>query len=369
MLQEWIATWWASVWQLLVESAPWLLAGFAFAGVVYVLLPVEKLTKHLGRPGLGSVIKAALIGVPLPLCSCSVIPVASSIRRQGASKGAFLSFIISTPETGADSIAISYALLGPLLAVVRPIAAAITAIAAGLLADATAADDAPSGNADDSACCNDAPLQPTAAADSCGDGCGAQSAEKPAGGRWMTALRYGFIEMFADLAPWLVAGFALAGLASALVPDGFIEQHVGAGLGAMLLMLVIGMPMYVCATSSTPIAAALIAKGLSPGAALVFLLVGPATNIATMVIVARNAGKRGVLIYLATIAIVAVGIGLLLDAFNGITVSAGAAATLDPEACAPGMTATASAVILILLIANGLRINLTHRLRKRRAAF
>ena len=133
-------------------------------------------------------------------------------------------------------------------------------------------------------------------------------------------------------------------------------------------MLVVGMPLYVCATSSTPIAAALIAKGLSPGAALVFLLVGPATNVATMVIVARDAGKRGVVIYLTTIAIVAVGIGLLVDAFNGLTVSGAAAATLDAEACSHGVTATASAVILILLIANGLRINVTQRLSKRRAA-
>jgi len=368
VLQEWITTWWAGVWQLLVESAPWLLAGFAFAGVVYVLLPLERLTKHLGRPGLASVIKAAVVGVPLPLCSCSVIPAASSIRRQGASKGAFLSFVISTPETGVDSIAVSYALLGPLLAVVRPIAAAITAIAAGLLADAAAADAAPSGDADDPACGHRVSVKPAATVACCGDACGCQSVAKPSGGGWMTALRYGFIEMFADLAPWLVTGFALAGLASALVPDGFIEQHVGTGLGAMLLMLMVGMPMYVCATSSTPIAAALIAKGLSPGAALVFLLVGPATNIATMVIVAREAGKRGVLIYLATIAVVAVGIGLLLDAFNGISVSAAASTTLDPEACTHGMTATASAVLLVLLIANGLRINLTQRLCKRRAA-
>lgn len=351
---EWIATWWASVWQLLVESAPWLIAGFAFAGVVYVVLPVEQLTRHVGRPGASSVIKAAVIGIPLPLCSCSVIPVASSIRRQGASRGAFLSFIISTPETGADSIAISYALLGPVLAIVRPIAAAITAVTAGILADA-APDRAPApSDTSASGCCSD-------------DGCGCHDEATPPRGGLVASLRYGFVDMFADLARWLVAGFALAGLASALVPEGFIEQYIGAGFGAMLLMLVVGMPMYVCATSSTPIAAALIAKGLSPGAALVFLLVGPATNVATMMIVARDVGKRGVVIYLVTIAAVAVGTGLLLDAFNGTSITTAAAEPVA-EAHTHGVMATATTVILLLLIANGLRIDLMQRLNKRRAA-
>jgi len=363
-LGEWIATWWASVWQLLAESAPWLLAGFALAGVVHVALPVDKLTKHLGRPGLGSVIKAALIGVPLPLCSCSVIPVASSIRKQGASKGAFLSFVISTPETGADSIAISYALLGPVLAVVRPIAAAITAIAAGLLADASVTDVAPPQT---DASSSGAPDSSQAEGSCCTSGCGCSS--EPASPRkWTAALYYGFVEMFADLAIWLVVGFALAGLASALVPDGFIEGHIGSGLGAMLLMLAVGMPLYVCATSSTPIAAALIAKGLSPGAALVFLLAGPATNLATMVIVARDAGKRGVVIYLATIAVVAVGVGLLLDTLNGVAVSSAVTAAPGAPGCECGLTETVSAVILLLLIANGLRIAMMERLRKRRVA-
>ncbi len=337
------ATRWAvETWTLTLAAAPWLLGGFLLAGVAYVLVPIGAVTRHLGRPGLASVVKAALFGIPLPLCSCSVIPVASSIRKQGAGRGAFASFLISTPETGVDSIAISYALLGPLLAIVRPVAAFITAIVAGLLVGSDEKVEHETAIAEN--------------ATSCSRDCAEEDAPTRTG-KFTTALRYGLIDLIADLSPWLVAGFVLAGLAAAVIPDGFLEQRIGTGLPAMLVMVVVGLPLYVCATSSTPIAAALIARGLSPGAALVFLLVGPATNLATMVVVARDLGRRGLAVYLITIAVVAVAFGIVLDAvLPSLPVSL---ATLP--GCGDDHASTAAwpiAIVMILLIANGLRIRL-----------
>lgn len=163
--------------------------------------------------------------------------------------------------------------------------------------------------------------------------------------------------MIADLAPWLIVGFALAGLASALMPSGFLERHIGTGVAAMLLMLVVGLPLYICATSSTPIAAALIAKGLSPGAALVLLLVGPATNVATMLIVARDVGRWGVAIYLVVIAIVAIAAGLLVDAIGVSASSVGSDGAGDTHV-ASNLAQSAVALIMLLLIANGLRLRM-----------
>ena len=297
-----LTSWLNEIWFMTLEAAPWLLGGFVLAGVIYVLVPVEILTRHVGRPGAGSVVKASLIGIPLPLCSCSVIPVASSFRKQGASRGAFVSFLISTPETGVDSIAISYALLGPVLAVVRPIAAFVTALTAGLLVD-RAAEPSPS----------DADAVDVPQGDSCCSGESAEEADPAPPSKIASILRYGLVDLFKDLSPYLIGGFVLAGLVAAALPPEFLERHVGAGPGAMFLMLAVGLPLYVCATSSTPVAAALIAHGLSPGAALVFLLVGPATNIATMLIVNRDVGRSGLAIYLGTIAVFAVLFGLAID--------------------------------------------------------
>ena len=332
--------WGNQTWAVLVEAAPWLLGGFVLAGLIHVLVPIARVTRALGRDGLVGVFKAALLGIPLPLCSCSVIPVAASIRRQGASRGAFVSFLISTPETGVDSIAISYALLGPVLAIVRPVAAFVTAIIAGVL---VGRDGVESGE-----------LAAESPGDGCGTSCGCEtpSADRE-GSKLVAAIRYGLGEMLADLSPWLVTGFALAGVAAALIPVGFVEAHIGAGPVAMLLMLVVGLPMYVCATSSTPIAAALIARGLSPGAALVFLLAGPATNAATVLVVSRDLGRRGAVVYVATIAVVAVVCGLVVDA---LVAAGGTVASPQPTAHehSPTLFATVCAVVLVVLTIKGL---------------
>ncbi|MGD2108314.1 MAG: SO_0444 family Cu/Zn efflux transporter [Phycisphaerae bacterium] len=374
-----LTTWLMQTWQMVMESAPWLLGGFLLAGLIYVFVPVDRVVHHLGKPGLRPVVKASLFGIPLPLCSCSVIPVATSIRKQGASRGAFVSFLISTPETGVDSISLSYALLGPLLAIVRPVAAFVTAVAAGILISRTGEEQrAATGrelaagvscgcSSEDShttterepapaaSCCST--TAPPAVEDSCcaASACGCEEpSTKPGAGKLATAIRYGLVDMMTDLSPYLLGGFVLAGLAAAALPEGFLEQHIGSGIVAMLLMLVVGLPLYVCATSSTPVAAALIARGLSPGAALVFLLVGPATNIATMLIVSRDLGKRGLAIYLSTIAVVAVLFGLLIDALiPSLPVS-----LADTPHCLGEHTHAAMipfAILLTLLILNGLR--------------
>ncbi len=296
---DFITEWLIATWATILEAAPWLLGGFGVAGVIYVLMPTARVVTHLGTPGLHGVLKAALIGVPLPLCSCSVIPVATSLRKQGAGRGATASFLISTPETGVDSIAMTYALLGPLLAALRPIAAFVTAVAAGVLVDRQGehGPEHPDTVPAESCCCSTP-----------------QPARTTIGRHMLTAGRYAAIDLFVDLSHWLAIGFLLAGLLTALIPEDFLERSIGSGFGTMLLMVVAGLPLYVCATASTPLAAALIAKGLSPGAALVFLLVGPATNMATMVIVARDLGRRSLAIYVAAIVTVALVFGVATDA-------------------------------------------------------
>ena len=341
---DFFLNWATQTWDMTLEAAPYLVFGFLFAGGIYVLLPTGRVVRHLGTPGWSGVLKASLIGVPLPLCSCSVIPVASSIRQRGASRGATASFLVSTPESGLDSIAISYALLGPFLAIVRPVAAFITATFAGGLITAF----------------EQRSPAPTPVAESAIGGCCCHSGTKDRppslAGRLKKSVEYGFVEMFANLSHWLILGFVLAGLASALIPDGFVEGAVGQGVAGLLIMLLAGLPLYVCATSATPLAAALIAKGLSPGAAVVFLLVGPATNAATMVVVGCELGRRSLVLYVLSIAIVALLLGLAVDALPW-SVRTSPAVVQHAHAHA-GVASYVFALILVSLMLNGMRVRL-----------
>jgi len=400
-----LTNWLLQTWDVLLQAGPWLVVGFLLAGFIHVLIPVDKVTRHLGRPGLGGVLKAAIIGAPLPLCSCSVIPVASAIRRQGASRGATASFLVSTPETGVDSIAASYALLGPFMAIIRPIAAIVTAVVAGLaidrlggetpatsnqLEEGSSAPDCHATASSQSCCgarsaapshdsrstdtyhasadqqqCHDRPVQGTSC---CAMGSshvipatGPATWPSRIAGKIADAVRYGYGRMFEDLAHWLVLGFALAGLVAALFPPDLLDRYIGAGPWTMLLMLAVGLPMYVCATASTPVAAVLIAKGLSPGAALVFLLAGPATNAATMAVVARDLGRKSLVLYLASIAVVAVLFGLFTDYLVGLKPMFERSIHQHVH----GESATFAwpfAVVLLLLILNGLRVRIGKRL-------
>ncbi len=287
-------------WDILKEAAPYVLFGFFAAGILKAFIPEDLVSKHLGQNGSRSVLKASLFGIPLPLCSCGVIPVAIGLRKQGASKGATASFLVSVPETGVDSIAITWALLDPLMTIIRPVSAFITAMVTGLFINLI-----PDTKA----------VQEKSPHEGCGCSSHAESdnevvhQKEPLLHRMKGGLTYAFSDLLKDIGGWLMLGIAIAGIISFFVPVGFIEQYLGGEFSSLLIMLVIGIPLYICASASTPIAAALVLKGLSPGAALVFLLAGPATNAATMTVVAKHLGKAATVVYTTAIAICSLAMG------------------------------------------------------------
>lgn len=285
-------------WALLGEMSPYLLFGFLVAGVLSVCISPEFVERHLGGRGFAPVLKAALFGVPLPLCSCGVIPVAASFRRHGASRAATTSFLLSTPQTGVDSIAATYALLGAVFAFYRPIVALITGLVGGLLVMLIAQR-------------NHADEPVAAKPEACQESCCADRGSRNIVRR---AIEYGFVVLPRDIGFALLVGVVIAGAITVFVPPDQLHPYLGGGVVAILLMMAIGTPLYVCATASVPIAAALLEKGASPGAALAFLIAGPATNSATIMTVWKLLGGRTVTMYLLTIALSAVGGGLALDA-------------------------------------------------------
>jgi uncharacterized membrane protein YraQ (UPF0718 family) len=285
-------------WNLLCESGPFVLVGLLAAGLVHIFISREFLSRHLGGRGFGAVVKAALVGAPLPLCSCAVLPTALALRGRGAGRGPIVSFLISTPETGVDSLAITWALLGPVMAIVRPVAAVLTAIAAGM-GEVWYSRHAPEPGPPPFAC-------PVCRSDDC--------EHVATAGRWRRFWRFVTYGMGDDLGPTLAAGLLLGGILTAIVPDDFFTNHLGNHWIAMLMMLAAGMLVYVCASASTPMVAALVLfKGLSPGAALVFLLVGPATNLATILMVSRMLGRGSAAIYVGTIIVMSLLCGTALD--------------------------------------------------------
>ncbi len=294
-------------WGLLGEAALYILFGLAVSGLLRVFLSPASVARHLGGGRFRPVLKASFLGIPLPLCSCGVLPAAVSLKKQGANNGATTAFLISTPESGVDSIAITYALLGPVMTVARPVAAFFSALSAGLLENLfPQPKDGPATVPDLScpvdACCDGMDCEPEK-----------HRRHHSLGQKITAGLRYAFTDVWRDMAPWFLAGLLLAGLISALVPEEMMSAYLGGGLLSMLIMLAVGIPLYICATASTPIAAALILKGVSPGAALVFLLAGPATNMASLTVLYGVLGKRATVIYLVTIALSALISGLLLD--------------------------------------------------------
>ncbi len=304
-------------WKLFAASAPFVIFGLFVAGIIRAFLSPGFISRHLGENSIVSVMKSAFMGVPLPVCSCGVIPVAMGLRKQGAGRGATTAFLISTPETGVDSIAITYALLDPVMTVLRPLAALVSAVSAGaavmLLPEKPAAPETAQLNG----CCGQ---------DQCG--CAQNPAEacesiQQAGqsgpyARIREGLTFSFRDLLADMGVLLLIGFVIAGTISYCIPDGFIERNLGAGIKPMLIMLAAGMPVYVCATASTPIVAALALKGLSPGAALVFLLAGPATNAATITVVARLMGKSVAAVYVGVIAVMSLCLGICVNYLYGL---------------------------------------------------
>jgi len=315
---EFLVTFITETYSIFKEASLFILFGFAVAGILNAFLSPAFVFKHLGRKGFRSIFLASLFGIPLPLCSCSTLPTALALRSKGAGKGATLSFLISTPETSIDSIAITYGLMDVTMTIFRPFAALITALTAGVATEHFVPEEAGSVGV--------------------AGGTGGQSTQQELETRKdvRAGFRYAFVDLFDEISYWLVFGLILSGLLGALLPPDFVTKYLGSGLLPMLLMLVIGIPLYICATASTPIAAALILKGLSPGAALVFLLVGPATNIASLGVLTKEFGKRVVAIYLASIALVSLilgGLVNLLYALGGVdpVTTMGKAAEVIPD--------------------------------------
>jgi uncharacterized membrane protein YraQ (UPF0718 family) len=281
-------------WVVMAIMAPYLLLGFFVAGVLSAFVPVSFIENHLGKRGLRQIVKASLLGVPIPLCSCSVIPVAASLRRHGATQGATISFLTSTPQTGVDSIAATWGLLGPLYAVFRMAVAFITGILCGAAVEAiTPLSEETSGGCADKNC----------------PSCNVQSGVA----KWKQVFLYGFGVLPRDIGRALLIGVILSGLLGALVPEDFFTRYLASEWLSMLAVMGLGIPLYVCSTGSIPIALAMIGMGLSPGAALVFLITGPATNAATLATVFHTMGRRAVTIYLVTLAACSLASGWLLN--------------------------------------------------------
>lgn len=310
-------------WDILLESSGFILFGFFVAGLLKAFVPGDLVARHLGKNKFSNILKASAFGVPIPLCSCGVLPAAAGLREQGASKGATSSFLISTPETGVDSIAVTWALLDPFMTVIRPVAALFTAITTGVLVNIFDRDKKeivkPETGSPQMGMFTMAPDAPKEDA-SCGCGCGTETKEKQTFvDKLIFGLKFAYGELFKDIAKWFVIGILLAGAITTFLPQEIITSYLGDGILSMIVVLAIAIPLYVCATASTPIAAALALKGLSPGAALVFLLAGPATNAASLTVVSKILGKKATGIYLGSIIFCSLILGLITNKIYGMT--------------------------------------------------
>ena len=287
------------IWKTYISIAPYLFIGLIFAGLLHVVFKKDFVAKHLGKNNLFSVIKAAILGVPLPLCSCGVIPTALFLRKKKASKGAVLSFLISTPQTGVDSIIATYGMMGPIFAIFRPLAAFVTGIIGGIAANFLDKEEEQITEEEDKFECDTCEIE--------------EPHSHTVLERVTSGLKYAFVEFLDDITIQLIVGIIIAGLISYIIPDNFFQNFGGDGILGMLIMIAVGIPLYVCATASIPIAVSLILKGISPGAAFVFLVVGPATNAATITLISRALGKKTIAIYLSVISVFAILGGFLLN--------------------------------------------------------
>jgi uncharacterized membrane protein YraQ (UPF0718 family)/copper chaperone CopZ len=308
---EYIEKYFAELWFLLLEMAPWLLLGLIFAGLLKVYFPQKHIDKYLGKSDFKSSLNASLLGIPMPLCSCGVIPTGISFYKNGASRGATNSFLISTPQTGVDSIFATYSMLGWPFALLRPIVAFCTGIIGGVLTNFFVKDKpvavSPFSNfsIDTGKIKND---------ESCDDDCGCnEPVIEDTRHALIRSADYAFIELLQDIAKWLILGFLVAAFISVALPDDFFSSFKGLGLLEILVVLAASVPIYICATGSIPIAAVLLLKGVSPGAALVFLMAGPATNVATMTVLGKTMGRKSLFVYLGTITIGAIVFGMLTN--------------------------------------------------------
>ncbi len=318
---------------ILGEMSPYLILGFFIAGLLHAILPSNTIQKYFGNNKYLSAINASLFGVPLPLCSCGVIPTGMSLYKNGASKGSTVSFLISTPQTGVDSILVTYSLLGLPFAIIRPVIAFITGVAGGIFTNSiNKTINAPTKQQSIDSTTNSTIIE-----------------------KIIDVFRYGFVEFLQDISKWLIIGLVLAAAISAVIPDDFVSGLGLSPLAQIFIMLIISIPLYICATASVPLAAALILKGISPGAALVLLMAGPATNAATITMIGNVMGKKALFGYLVSIITGALFSGLIIDYMlpsNWFQIMNTSNLTHQHEML-PSWIKIASGIILILLIING----------------
>lgn len=325
------------------EMSPYLLLGFLIAGILHVFVPARFYSRYLSRDNKFAVLYAALLGVPLPLCSCGVIPTAIGLRNEKASKGAVASFLIATPQTGIDSILATFSVLGLGFAIIRPVAALVTGVCGGLLVNRFVRDD-DDFSAIDSSC------------------------RVERGNKVWRVLRYAYFEMIQNIGLRLLIGLVLAAIINVAVPDEFFLHFGSNTLLQMLVILVVAIPMYVCSTGSIPVAASLIMKGLSPGAALVMLMAGPAVNLASILVVRKALGKRFTAIYLLVIVVFSVLFGLLVNALGiSIPAMAGHSAHHAMDSATPGTFRILCTIVLSLLIIFALAMKLFSRFSNKEA--
>ena len=394
------------VFALINEMSPYLLLGFLLAGLMHAFIPGMVYSRYLSGHGFRSVLYGALFGIPLPLCSCGVIPTAMSLRKEGASKGATVSFLIATPETGVDSIIATYSLLGLPFALIRPIAACCNALMGGLMVNAFADEKEGQEVSEEdtkSCCCHHEHHEGQRSNWKKGERKWKGSergvkegSENGVKGEWSMvngqpphtppkgeitppwegtgevqwsmvnklkeALQFGFIEMMEDIGKWLVIGLIIAGLITVFVPDSLFTIFRGNTLMSMLLVLCIAIPMYICATGSIPIAVALMLKGLTPGAALVLLMAGPACNMASILVINKVLGKKTLLVYLISIITMAICWGCIVDyCLPQEWFMTGMMSKACHEADGTSWFNIGCTILLALLLLNVLRLHFSHK--------
>lgn len=318
--------------RILNEMSPYILLGFILAGVLHVFVRPAQMSRHLAGRGWKPVLKAALLGIPLPLCSCGVLPTAISLRRQGASKGASTSFLIATPQTGVDSIAATYALLGLPFAILRPIAALAGSVFGGIAVDRS---DAGDNTETDIHLADDDAVPATFV------------------GKVVESVRYGLVDMVASVGKWLVIGLVVAAVITVAVPDTLFLSLSAHPFLAMAVMVIVAVPMYICATGSIPIAMSLMLKGLTPGVAFVLLMAGPAANFASVILLRKNLGKRATNVYVASVVLTAMAFGIIIDYLlpaSWFALPSGAAAAQAACHLELPMFSTACTVLLLGLL-------------------
>ncbi len=357
------------------EMAIFLLFGFMVAGILSRLMSAATVANHMGGASWWSVIKAALLGIPLPLCSCGVIPTGVWLRDHGASRGATSAFLISTPQTGIDSLAITYSFLGPVFAIFRAIAALFSGLFGGILVANFALHESKASTAlkPDSCHCPHHEPPSDSDADSCHKPPG-ESAKASLKTHIIEALRYGFLTIPKEIGPWLFVGVVAAGLVDWLIPEHYFEQHFQSNLLSMLLMIALGTPLYICSSASVPIAVVLAMRGLSPGAVFVFLMTGPATNIGAIAILFKVLGPRATIIQTISVMISALLCGLALDwIYNLIYAGQGLDhfRQLAQSTMAEHVHSTfdsfriACSILLLLIVLNALRLQWLDKRNKR----